>query len=117
LSRTTRLSRWILDADYENLTFIVLTGLVGYRRRYLDDLLGVLARQTRDTVVEIAYEEAQKVAAAVGDVPPSDPAWDIVGCASIACRSQVAVEHTLNVAGSSPAPRTRRHQDAEGGSE
>jgi hypothetical protein len=46
----------------------------GYRRRHLDYLLGVLARQARDTVVELAYGEAQKVAAAVRDVRLSDRA-------------------------------------------
>jgi hypothetical protein len=39
--------------------------------KYLDYLLSVLPSQTRDTVVELAYEEAQKVSASVGDVRPS----------------------------------------------
>ena len=61
--------------------FIVVPGLIGYwrgqRRRlskYLDYLLNVLPPQDRDTVVELAYGEAQKVAAAVGNVRPSDQA-------------------------------------------
>ena len=60
---------------------IVVPGLIGYWRgqrqrlsKYLDYLLGVLPPQTRDTVVELAFEEAQKVSAAVGDVRPSDRA-------------------------------------------
>jgi hypothetical protein len=57
---------------------IVVPGLIGYWRgqrqrlsKYLDYLLSVLPSQTRDTVVELAYEEAQKVSASVGDVRPS----------------------------------------------
>ena len=60
---------------------IVVPGLIGYWRgqrqrlsKYLDYLLSVLPPQTRDTVVELAFEEAQKVSAAVGDVRPSDRA-------------------------------------------
>jgi hypothetical protein len=60
---------------------IVVPGLIGYWRgqrqrlsKYLDYLLSVLPSQTRDTVVELAYEEAQKVSASVGDVRPSDRA-------------------------------------------
>jgi hypothetical protein len=60
---------------------IVVPGLIGYwrgqRRRlskYLDYLLSVLPQQTRDTVVDLAFEEAQKVAATVGEVRPSDRA-------------------------------------------
>ncbi len=52
---------------------IVVPGLIGYWRgqrqrlsKYLDYLLNVLPPQDRDTVVELAYGEAQKVAAAVG---------------------------------------------------
>ena len=61
--------------------FIVVPGLIGYWRgqrqrlsKYLDYLLNVLPRQDRDTVVELAYGEAQKVAAAVGNVRPPDQA-------------------------------------------
>jgi hypothetical protein len=61
--------------------FIVVPGLIGYWRgqrqrlsKYLDYLLNVLPPQDRDTVVELAYGEAQKVAAAVGNVRPPDQA-------------------------------------------
>ena len=60
---------------------IVVPGLIGYWRgqrqrlsKYLDYLLHVLPPQDRDTVVDLAYGEAQKVAAAVGSVRPSDRA-------------------------------------------
>lgn len=60
---------------------IIVPGLIGYWRgqrqrlsKYLDYLLRVLPPQTRDTVVELAFEEAQKVSAAVRDVRPSDRA-------------------------------------------
>jgi hypothetical protein len=60
---------------------IIVPGLIGYWRgqrqrlsKYLDYLLGVLPPQTRDIVVELAFEEAQKVSAAVGDARPSDRA-------------------------------------------
>jgi len=65
---------------------MIVPGLIGYWRgqrqrlsKYLDYLLSVLPPQTRDTVVELAFEEAQKVSAAVGDVRPSDRARGITG--------------------------------------
>jgi hypothetical protein len=56
---------------------IVVPGLVGYWRgrrqrlsKYLNYLLNVLPPQDRDTVVELAYGEAQKLAAADGGIRP-----------------------------------------------
>jgi hypothetical protein len=66
--------------EIAKISFIVIVfGLIGYwrghRRRlskYLDYLLSVLPAQTRETVVELAYEESQKVAAAAGNVDVSN---------------------------------------------
>jgi hypothetical protein len=64
------------------ISFIVIVpGLIGYWRgqrqklsKYLDYLLSVLPQPTRDTVVDLAFGEAQNVAAAAGEVRPSDRA-------------------------------------------
>jgi hypothetical protein len=60
---------------------IIVPGLIGYwggqRQRlskYLKYLLSVLPPQTRDVVVELAYEEAQKVVSAMTGVRASDRA-------------------------------------------
>ena len=57
---------------------VIVPGLIGYWRgkrqslsKYLYYLLSVLPPQTRDTVVELAFEEAQKVSAAARDARPS----------------------------------------------
>jgi hypothetical protein len=58
------------------ISFIVIVpGLIGYWRgqrqklsKYLDYLLSVLPQPTRDTVVDLAFGEAQNVAAAAGKV-------------------------------------------------
>ena len=57
---------------------IIVPGLIGYWRgkrqslsKYLYYLLSVLPPQTQDTVVELAFEEAQKVSAAARDARPS----------------------------------------------
>ena len=55
----------------------IVPGLIGYWRgkrqslsKYLHYLLSVLPPQTRDTVVELAFDEAQKVSAAARDARP-----------------------------------------------
>jgi hypothetical protein len=55
------------------LPILICFGLIGYWRgrkhrlsKYLHYLLGVLPSETRDTVVELAFDEAQKVASAAG---------------------------------------------------
>lgn len=56
------------------ITLIFLVpGLLGYWRgrkyrlsKYLHYLLGVLPEETRDTVIDLAFDEAQKVAATAG---------------------------------------------------
>jgi hypothetical protein len=57
---------------------IMVPGLIGYWRgqkqrlsKYLHYLLSVLPPQTRETVVELAFEEAQKVSAVARDARPS----------------------------------------------
>jgi len=57
---------------------VIVPGLIGYWRgkrqslsKYLYYLLSVLPPQTQDTVVELAFEEAQKVSAAARDARPS----------------------------------------------
>ena len=62
--------------EIAKISFIVVVfGLLGYWRgqrqrlsKYLDYLLSVLPSQTSESVVELAYEESQKVAAAAGNV-------------------------------------------------
>jgi len=61
--------------------FIFVPGLIGYWRgqrqrlsKYLNYLLNVLPPHDRDTVVELAYGEAQRVAAAAGAVLSSKQA-------------------------------------------
>ena len=56
---------------------ILVPGLIGYWRgrklrlsKYLHYLLGVLPAETRDTVVDLAFEEAQKVAAGADKARP-----------------------------------------------
>jgi hypothetical protein len=74
--------RWAFFETFKQIArisfIIVVPGLIGYwggqRQRlskYLDYLLHVLPAQDRDTVVELAYGEAQRVAAAVGEVRKS----------------------------------------------
>src|SRR4029077_6742618 len=60
---------------------IIVPGLIGYWRgqrqrlsKYLNYLLSVLPPQTRDTVVDLAYGEAQKVVPAMRGVRNSDRA-------------------------------------------
>jgi hypothetical protein len=57
---------------------VMVPGIIGYWRgkrqslsKYLYYLLRVLPSQTQDTVVELAFEEAQKVSAAARDARPS----------------------------------------------
>jgi hypothetical protein len=52
---------------------LLVAGLLGYWRgqkyrlsKYLHYLLGVLPAETRDAVIELAFEEAQKAPAATG---------------------------------------------------
>lgn len=69
------------------ISFIVMPGLlIGYWRghkqklsKYLHYLLGVLPPETRDTVVELAFEEAKKVPAATGPAPHPRLNVDVVG--------------------------------------
>jgi hypothetical protein len=54
--------------DLLRFPFLICTGLIGYRRgrkyrlsRYLHYLLDVLPAETRDTVIDLAFDEARKI--------------------------------------------------------
>jgi hypothetical protein len=58
--------------DFIELPFLICAGLLGYWRgqkyklaKYLHYLLGVLPAETRDTVVGLAFDEAQQIASSV----------------------------------------------------
>ena len=64
---------YILSRIAKIILFILVPGLLGYWRgqkfrlsKYLHYLLGVLPTETRDLVIDLAFEEAQKSASTAG---------------------------------------------------